>query len=65
MLEVFRQLEISGEELIVTDHGRPVIKIIPIKQNKTVAELFGDVQGNITYLEDINHPTLSEWEDLE
>jgi len=28
-LEYFRQIEESGEELIITDHGRPVIKVIP------------------------------------
>jgi antitoxin (DNA-binding transcriptional repressor) of toxin-antitoxin stability system len=63
MLEIFRQLEASGEELIVTDRGKPVVKIIPLKQKNTIAELFGDVQGRITYLEDINEPTLTEWED--
>ena len=63
MLEVFRQLEASGEELIVTHDGKLVLKIVPIKQEATVAELFGDLQGRITYLEDINQPTLTEWED--
>jgi antitoxin (DNA-binding transcriptional repressor) of toxin-antitoxin stability system len=63
MLEVFRQLEASGDELIITDRGDPVLKIIPIKQKTTVAELFGDFQGRVVYLEDINMPTLAEWED--
>jgi antitoxin (DNA-binding transcriptional repressor) of toxin-antitoxin stability system len=63
MLEVFRQLEASGQELIVTDHGKPVLKIVPIKQKMTVAELFGDVQGHVIFLEDINQPTQDEWED--
>ena len=27
MLEIFRELEASGEELIVTDRGKPVLKI--------------------------------------
>ena len=63
MLEIFRELEASGEELIVTHHDKPVLKIVPIKRKKSVAELFGDVQGCITYQEDINTPTLAEWED--
>jgi antitoxin (DNA-binding transcriptional repressor) of toxin-antitoxin stability system len=63
MLEIFRELEASGKELIVTDHDKPVLKIVPIKQKTTVLELFGDVQGRITYLEDVNQPTLIEWED--
>ncbi len=63
MLEIFRQVEDSGEELIVTDHGKPVLKIIPIRQKTTVEELFGAVQGRVAYLEDINQPTMNEWED--
>ena len=63
MLEIFRQLESSGNELIVTDHDKPVLKIIPIKQKSTATEVFGDLQGGVTYLEDINTPTLLEWEE--
>jgi len=64
MLEVFRQLEASGEELIVTDHDKPVLKIVPIVQKATVTAVFRDLQGQVTYLEDINTPTLQEWEDV-
>ena len=63
MLEIFRQLESSGNELIVTDHDKPVLKIIPIKQKAAVTVVFGDLQGQVTYLEDINTPSLLEWED--
>ncbi len=63
MLEVFRELEASGKELIVTDRDRPVLKIIPINNKATVADLFGDVQGRLVYHEDINIPTLAEWEE--
>lgn len=61
MLEVFRELELSGKELIVTDRDRPVLKIIPIKPKAAVADLFGAVQGRVVYQEDINTPTLEEW----
>ncbi len=64
MLEIFRQVEESGEELIITDHGKPVLKITPIKHKATVAGLFGDVQGQVTYLEDINTPTIDEWNEV-
>jgi antitoxin (DNA-binding transcriptional repressor) of toxin-antitoxin stability system len=47
--------------LIVTDHGKPVLKIVPIKQENTVAELFAGLQGQVTYLEDINRPAFEEW----
>jgi prevent-host-death family protein len=63
MLAILRELEATGKELIVTDHGKPKLKIIPIRQKMTVQELFGDLQGQITYQEDINLPTLEEWEE--
>ncbi len=28
-LEYFRRIEQTGEELIITDHGRPVLKVVP------------------------------------
>lgn len=28
-LEYFRQVEETGEEIIITDHGKPVIKVVP------------------------------------
>jgi antitoxin (DNA-binding transcriptional repressor) of toxin-antitoxin stability system len=64
MLEVFRQLEFSGKELIVTDHDKPVLKIIPIQSKAGVSAVFGDVQGHVAYLEDINTPTLQEWDEV-
>ena len=63
MLEIFRQLESSGDELIVTDHNKPVLRIIPLKQKAAVSEVFSGLQGQVTYLEDINTPSLLEWED--
>jgi antitoxin (DNA-binding transcriptional repressor) of toxin-antitoxin stability system len=63
MLEIFRQLEASGNDLIVTDHGKPVLKITPIKKKGVVSEVFSDLQGQVNYLEDINTPTLLEWEE--
>ena len=32
-LELFRQIEQSGEELVITDHGRPVLKVIPYRED--------------------------------
>jgi prevent-host-death family protein len=63
MLEVFRRIETDGTEVIVTDHGKPVIKISAIKDKAAVAAIFGDLQGQVTYLEDINTPTIQEWEE--
>lgn len=64
MLEIFREVEESGQELIVTDHGKPVLKITPIKEKATVEELFGKYFGQVVYHEDINTPTIDEWGDV-
>lgn len=31
-LEFFRQVEASGESLIVTDHGKPVVEVRPYRE---------------------------------
>ena len=64
MLQIFRELEASGETLIVTDHNRPVLKIVPIRQGKSVEELFGQYQGQLIFYEDPNEPTIEEWGDI-
>lgn len=63
MLEIFRELEESGRELIVTDRGRPVLKIVPLSDKSSVEDVFGHLHGRVVYHEDINTPTLDEWED--
>jgi prevent-host-death family protein len=30
-LEYFRRIEQTGEELVITDHGRPVLKVVPYR----------------------------------
>jgi antitoxin (DNA-binding transcriptional repressor) of toxin-antitoxin stability system len=65
MLEVFRDLEANGGELIVTDRDRPVLRIVPIQEKKSVEEVFGQYQGKVIYNEDINAPTTDEWEALQ
>jgi antitoxin (DNA-binding transcriptional repressor) of toxin-antitoxin stability system len=45
MLEVFRRLEAEGETLIVTDRGRPVLRISPFARSERVESVFADVRG--------------------
>ena len=61
MLRIFREIEETGEEWIVTDHNRPVLRIQPIVKKKTVEEVFGAIQGKVVYRADINTPTTDEW----
>ncbi len=61
MLEYFRQVEETGEELIVTDHGRAVVKVVPIRAKGSASEVFAGVRGRVVYREDILVPTTDEW----
>jgi prevent-host-death family protein len=36
-LMYFREIERTGRPLIVTDHGRPVLKIVPYREDPTAA----------------------------
>jgi antitoxin (DNA-binding transcriptional repressor) of toxin-antitoxin stability system len=65
MLEYFRRIEQNGEEIIVTDHSVPVIRINSIKTNKkTVDEVFKDLRGKVKYYDDIMKPETEEWGDV-
>jgi prevent-host-death family protein len=63
MLEFFRRIEQTGEELVVTDHNRPVLRVTPIRPRRSAAEVFGDVRGRVVYHGDILEPTTAEWPD--
>ena len=64
MLRIFREIEESGQEVIVTDRGRPVLRIQPLHQKRSVDDVFGPLRGRVVYHEDPNAPTTSEWEAL-
>lgn len=64
MLRIFREVEKTGEELIVTDNNRPVLRISPVKQDNSVEEVFSSLQGKVIYNEDINISTQEEWSEV-
>ncbi|MEM9695977.1 MAG: prevent-host-death protein [Myxococcota bacterium] len=61
MLEYFRTVEETGEELIVTDNNRPVLRVVRLQQRIPSAETFADVRGKVVYHDDILAPTEDEW----
>jgi len=61
MLEYFRRVEQTGEELIVTDNNQPVIRIVPIRKPRSARDVFADVRGRVVYHDDILAPTTDEW----
>ena len=59
MLEVFREIEKSGQPVIVTDRGKPVLRVEPYRQPTDTNLAFSDLK--VVYHEDILLPTESEW----
>ncbi len=64
MLSVFRNVEKTGEEVIVTDHGKPTLKITRLPKSESVESVFGRHRGEVVYAEDILKPTIEEWPEL-
>lgn len=67
LLEYLREVEQTGDELTVTDNGRPVLRIVPNDpvKRRTAAEIFADWRAKGGYVEhgDIMEPTIDEWDD--
>ena len=61
MLEYFRNVEETGEELIVTSHGTPTLKVIPIVEKKSVNELFAGIRGVAKLNGDLTEPETDAW----
>ena len=62
-LEYFRQIEQSGEELVITDHGRPVLKVVPYFADPE--ECFQGLRNTVLKYDDPLEPVgVSDWEAL-
>lgn len=61
MLQIFRQIEQSGEEIIVTDNNRPVLRIQPIRRKASVEEVFSSYRDKLILNENPDTPTIDEW----
>lgn len=64
MLEYFRRVEETGEEIIVTSHGKPVARVVPYRPQRSVEDVFADLRGKVRYHADLSEPTSDEWGDL-
>lgn len=65
-LEYFRRVQETGEEIIITDRGKPVVKIVPIREETTVtAAILNKLRGTLIKYEDPYGPVgLEDWDIL-
>ena len=62
-LQYFREVQERGVELIITDHGKPVIKIVPYSENPEEGLI--RLRNTVIRYEDPTEPVgLDEWEVL-
>jgi prevent-host-death family protein len=63
MLEIMRNIEATGDEVVITDHGKPCIVVGPYRQKRDVRAVFSDIAGQLVLHEDPDLPTTDEWND--
>jgi len=61
MLEYFRRVEQTGEEILVTSHNVPTLRVVPVRKRKSVEEAFADLRGKATLDDSIMQPDTDEW----
>lgn len=63
-LEIMNEVDQKKEEVIVTKHGRPIVKVIPASGTKK-RPLFGRLRASVTFVaEDAFLPEPELWEGL-
>lgn len=62
-LQFFRKVEQTGNEIIITDHGKPVLKIIPFSEEPF--EGLKALRNSVIKYEDPTTPVgVEDWESL-
>ncbi len=57
-LEFFRAVERTGREVVVTDNGRPVLKVVPYSRDP--AEALTALRGSVLRYDDPTEPVAVE-----
>ena len=60
-LSVMKDVQATGEPVIVTKRGKPVVKVVPVKPEKD--DIFGFMAGKFKIVGDIESPVvpLKHW----
>jgi antitoxin (DNA-binding transcriptional repressor) of toxin-antitoxin stability system len=57
LLELLELVEREGEEILVRDGNKPVVRISQYEKSLSTEELFKDMRGKVKYFEDLTTPT--------
>ncbi len=61
-LEYFREVQKTGEAVIITDHGKPVLKVVPYVEKP--ADALNALRGSVLKYDDPTRPTGEKWKSL-
>lgn len=62
-LEYFRQIEETKEEIIITDHGKPVLKVVPYSSEP--AEALNLLRNSVVkFIEPTEPVGMEDWETI-
>jgi len=64
LLEFLQLVELEGEEILVMDGNKPVVRISQYEKTVSTEELFKDMRGKIKYFEHLTTPTTEEWQEV-
>ena len=64
-LQIIDQVKETGTEVIITTHGHPVAKLVPIRAQVSRSPLVGSCMGSLVILaeDDLVPSTGDEWND--
>ena len=60
-LQLMEQVRLRREEIVITKHGKPMAKLVPVEEPKAQS-VFGYLQGKVEIVGDIVSPLDEQWE---
>lgn len=64
-LEYFRRVQQSGEPLIITDRGKPVLRLVPYDAEPDPDTVLASMRGTLErYVDPLEPIGLADWETL-
>lgn len=61
-LKFFREVELTGKEIIITDRGKPVLKVVPYTEDSEA--WLKPLRGTVKSYKQPTDPLTEEWESL-
>ena len=59
-LAVMKKVQATGEPVVLTRRGEPIVKVVPVDRAKN--DIFGFMIGKVKIVGDIESPIPVEWE---